>query len=133
MIEVSPEGPYQTGSFITLTCTTVDDTREIEWQGDSLDNSRAMIEGVRVMSTLTLSNLMESDAGEYRCVVGTVRKSVNVEVFTPTTGWSVVVVMPVDGWTHTCLRGIFLLEKLVGGRRGKDEGELIFSILVASC
>ena len=85
VVTVSPEGPYVSGMFVTLTCTTVDVSRNIVWIKDNLDFNRVMIEGLMVVSTLNIMGLIESDEGQYVCRVGPVRANFTLDVFVPTT------------------------------------------------
>ena len=89
VITVNPlSGPYESGSDIALTCTSPDGSRPIEWtkrDGPVLEAPVFEINGVNLMSMLTIKNARESNTGTYVCTVGLTNTEVEIEVFTPTT------------------------------------------------
>ena len=89
VITINPlSGPYESGSDITFTCTSPDGSRPIKWtKRDSpvLVAPVFEINGVNLVSILTIKDAQESNTGTYICTVGLTKTEVEIEVFTPTT------------------------------------------------
>ena len=88
VITVNPlSGPYESGSDIVLTCTSPDGSRPIEWtkrDGPALEAPVFEINGVNLVSMLTIKDAQESNTGTYICTVGLTNTEVEIEEFTST-------------------------------------------------